>query len=216
MATMSSEIQLVVFDMEGTLTDDPTLWEIMHLKNGTWESHGLGYWERYKAGGLGYDEFARMDVAAWEGASRDLLVEAAGEVPLMGGCMELMSFLEARGIRKAVVTNGLECLGLRLVRELGIETVEANRALSENGVLTGAVSLRVPFEQKADALARVAERMAVPLARVMAVGDGPADVEMFRRAGVGVAFRPHDEAVAAGADHVVSEPDLRRLIPLFG
>ena len=85
-------IELVVFDMEGTLTASPTVWELMHLKVGTWESHGLPYWERYKAGALGYDEFARLDTATWKGAPVDLLDRAVEEVPLMDGCGELLGF----------------------------------------------------------------------------------------------------------------------------
>ena len=49
-------IKLVAFDMEGCLTDDPTVWEIMHRKLNTWESHGDPYWRRYRAGEFGYDE----------------------------------------------------------------------------------------------------------------------------------------------------------------
>ena len=213
---MAKEIQLVVFDMEGTLTDDPTLWEIMHVKNGTWESRGLPCWERYRAGKMGYDEFARMDVAAWRGAAAELLAEAVAEVPLMRGCVELLGFLRERGIRSAIVSNGLECLGLRLAREFGIERVEANREIVENGVLTGEVELRVPFDAKGATLARVADEMGVSAAHVMAVGDGTADRGMFRAAGMGVAFRPRDEAVTAAADYVVDDADLRRLIALFG
>ncbi len=49
---MSAEISLVVFDMEGALTRDPTLWELMHVKNGSWESHGQPYWDEFKAGAI--------------------------------------------------------------------------------------------------------------------------------------------------------------------
>ncbi len=44
------KLRLVAFDMEGTLTCDPTVWELMHRRLGTWESHGLPYWERDAAG----------------------------------------------------------------------------------------------------------------------------------------------------------------------
>ena len=107
-------IDLVVFDMEGTLTASPTVWELMHGKVGTWTSHGLPYWEQYKAGALGYDEFARLDTATWKGAPVEWLDRAVEEVPLMEGCRELLAHLAARGIRTAIVSNGLERLGLRL------------------------------------------------------------------------------------------------------
>jgi phosphoserine phosphatase len=206
---------LVVFDMEGTLTANPTLWELMHLKVGTWESHGAPYWEAFKAGQLDYDRFARMDVAAWKGADVATFDRAVSEVPLMPGCGELLGHLHRKGIRTAIVSNGLERLGLRLAREFSIWRVMANREVIEQGRLTGELDIRVPYTHKALAVAQAARELGVPMEQVAAVGDGRADVAMFRVAGTSVAFRPENAAVAAEADHVVHEPDLRRLMEVL-
>ena len=208
-------IDLVVFDMEGTLTASPTVWELMHAKVGTWQSHGLPYWERYKAGALGYDEFARMDTATWKGAPVELLERAVEEVPLMEGCRELLAHLAARGIRTAIVSNGLERLALRLAREFGIARVLANRELIDDGRLTGELDLAVPFAGKGEMLARIAADMGIPTRRVAAVGDGPADIAMFEQAGSSIAFVPSSREVAARAKHVIAQADLRLLIPLL-
>lgn len=206
---------LVVFDMEGTLTCDPTLWELMHLSVGTWHSHGLPYWSRYRAGEIGYDEFAKMDVAAWGGSPLDMLNAAVEKVPLMPGCERLLPWLSSRGVHTAIISNGLERLGLRLVREFGLEKVLANRECAEAGVLTGDLEILVPFEAKGDALEKLAGELGVPLNRVMAIGDGPADIEMFRRAGKGVAFAPSHREVADGAHAVIEERDLSLVMSLF-
>ena len=50
-------IKLVAFDMDGCLAADPTVWELVHRRLGTWDSHGRPYWQRFLAGGLDYDEF---------------------------------------------------------------------------------------------------------------------------------------------------------------
>lgn len=208
-------IDLVVFDMEGTLTASPTVWELMHVKVGTWRSHGLPYWEQYKAGTLSYDEFARMDTATWRGAPVELLDRAVEEVPLMAGCRELLAHLAERGIRTAIVSNGLERLGLRLAREFGVARVLANRELLDDGRLTGELELVVPFAEKGEMLSRIAGEMDIPARRVVAVGDGPADIGMFERAGSSIAFLPSSREVAARAKHVIAQPDLRLLIPLL-
>jgi phosphoserine phosphatase len=211
----ANEMDLVVFDMEGTLTASPTAWELMHGKVGTWDSHGLPYWEQYKAGVLGYDEFARLDTATWKGAPVELLDRAVEEVPLMEGCRELLAHLAARGVRTAIVSNGLERLGLRLAREFGIARVLANRELLDDGRLTGELELAVPFARKGEMLSRIAGEMGIPTRRVVAVGDGPADIAMFERAGSSIAFLPSSREVAARAKHVVERADLRLLIPLL-
>lgn len=211
----AEEIELVVFDMEGTLTADPTVWELMHQRVGTWESHGMPYWEQYKAGKIGYDDFARMDVASWKGAPLPWLEESVLGVPLMPGCPELLSFLTQNGIRIAIVSNGLERLGMRLAREFGVHKVLANRETVVDGCLTGDLDILIPFNGKGNALDQIAHELGVPAKAVMAVGDGPADVEMFRRAGVGVAFGPSHDDVAECADYTFRHTDLSQLIPLF-
>jgi len=212
---MAERTRLVVFDMEGTLADNPTVWELMHHKLGTWGSHGLPYWEEFKAGGLDYDEFARKDVATWRGASVQLLDEAIAEVPLMTGCVELFQFLAGRGIRSAIISNGLERLGLRLARELVIDRVAANREVVSDGRLTGELDLLVPFCEKGAHMLRVASEMGIRADEIMAGGDGAADVAMFQSAGRSVAFLPENDRVAEAAGHVIERADLRELEALL-
>jgi len=211
----SNPLKLVAFDMEGCLTDDPTVWEIMHRKLGTWESHGEPYWRRYRAHEFGYDEFARMDVAVWRGAPVSLLDEAAAEVALMPGCAELIEGLTSAGVAVAVVSNGLLCVAERFRRDHGVAHVFANRALVDRGRLTGEIELSVPFAAKGDALRGLAAQLGLNRAEVAAVGDGPADVGMFRAARIAVAFRPSDPLVADAATHVVRERDLRRVLKIL-
>lgn len=208
-------LKLAVFDMEGTLTTNPTVWEIMHLKVGTWESHGQPYWHDFRAGKIDYDNFARMDVATWKGAPERLLDEAVGEVPLMPGCAELLDELCARGVACAIISNGLERLGLRLAGEHGIAHVLANREHVEGGRLTGGLDLLVPYAAKAQTMCDLAARLCISMENVLAVGDGVADVGMFRRAGMSVAFMPENDSVASQARHVVREPDLMRVLSLL-
>ncbi len=208
-------IKLVAFDMEGCLTADPTVWEVMHRKLGTWHSHGLPYWERYCAGRLGYDEFARMDVAVWRGAPAELLREAAAQVPLRPGCAGLLRALEEGGVEVAVISNGLLCVAERFSRDFGARHVQANRALAAGGRLTGELEVLMPYAGKGRALAQLRARRGLSRAEVAAVGDSPSDVAMFREARLGIAFRPSHPCVAEGASHVVDGEDLAPLLDLL-
>ena len=208
-------IKLVAFDMEGCLTADPTVWEIMHRKLGSWESHGLPYWQRYCAGGLDYDEFARMDVAAWGRAPVSMLEEAAAEVPLMNGCAELLSALHAAGIRTAVISNGLACVAERLSRSFGVAHVYANRVVKDGERLSGRIEILVPYGGKGQVLTGLERRLGVRPEEVAAVGDSVSDIAMFRAARLGIAFRPSAARVAEAATHIVADGGLTALLPLL-
>ena len=204
---------LVAFDMEGCLTDDPTVWELMHRKVGTWDSHGRPYWDRYRAGKLDYDTFARLDVAAWAGAPVQLLESASAEVPLMHGAPELLRRLRAEGIRVAIISNGITHVARRF-RALGVGHIYANRVVTSRGRLTGVIRICVPYAGKGRVLRALAERFGVRRERIAAVGDSQSDIALFRAAGLRIAFRPEHPSVSAAATFTVDDPDvLARLLP---
>ncbi len=203
-----SGLKIAAFDMEGCLTCDPTVWEIMHRKNNSWRSCGEPYWERYRAGELGYDEFARLDVAAWRGAPAAQLRSAAAEVRLMPGCRELLRKLNQEDIYTVVISNGLMCVARRLAAECGIKEVFANRAIAEDGKLTGELQLDVPYDSKGEVLAKIMKKSGAAPKHVIAVGDSAADIPMFSLARVSIAICPENSEVGGGATHVVEEKNL--------
>jgi Cof subfamily protein (haloacid dehalogenase superfamily) len=72
-----------------------------------------------------------------------------------------------------------------------------------------------PTASKGLALARLAEYLEVPLARVIAVGDQENDVDMLRAAGLGIAMPHAPEAVRQAADRVAPGPDTGGLLGLL-
>lgn len=208
-------LRLVAFDMEGVLTDHPTVWEIMHRRIGTWESHGLRYWDLYRAGRLAYDDFARRDVACWRGATVKDLIDAASQAPLMPGASELLAELVDAGVAVAIISNGLMRAAARFRDEHGVQHIRANAALHSDRHLTGELDLRVPYAAKGEVLRSLARELGVEREAVVAIGDGRADIAMFRQAGVSVAFCAASMEVRQAATHAVHERDLALLRALL-
>jgi len=69
---------------------------------------------------------------------------------------------------------------------------------------------------KGAGLARLAEHVGVPLARVVAVGDQENDIEMLREAGLGVAMPHAPEVVRRAADRVAPAAAEGGLLRLLG
>ncbi len=208
------KIRLVAFDMEGCLTADPTVWEIMHRRLGTWASHGEPYWQRYLAGEFPYDEFARMDVAVWSGARHSDLIEAAGDVALMPGCAEILAQLHGDGVRTAVISNGLKCVADRFRDEHGVEFIHANEVETDDGLLSGGIRILIPYEDKGGVLRGLAERLGLHRGEIASVGDSRSDIAMFEASRISVAFNPVNREVAAAATHVLRD-DLSPLLDIL-
>ena len=196
-----ARIKLIALDVENTLTCDPTIWELMHRKIGTWESHGEVYWRQYRAGEFGYDEFALKDVATWRDARAELLEACAHEVELMPGTAELMRQVHKRGIQIVLISNGLDLLAERVVAETVPAKPFANHAVTQDGRLTGELDIRVPYHGKGRILREYAAALGIDGSEIAAVGDGRADIAMFECSAVSVAFRPSRAEVADAAIH---------------
>ncbi len=206
--------KMAVFDIEGCLTLVPTVWEIMHVKNGTWESHGAPYWQSYLDGEMPYDQFARLDVAAWSGAHKTLLVESAQEVNLMPGCISLIKFLKSNDIKIVLVSNGLMTLAERFL-DLGVDDVYANEAITDGQELTGDIKINVPFHGKGQVVKKLMCKYNLAQEEVIAAGDGRADIHMFAKAGRSIAICPAHPHVKEAATDVIESENLELCIQLL-
>ncbi|NOZ21658.1 MAG: HAD-IB family phosphatase [Planctomycetes bacterium] len=209
---MASKLKLVAFDIEGTLTVNPTVWEIMHRKLGTWESHGGPYWQRFCEGEFDYDTFAKLDVAVWRGAPHDLLLESAREVGYVSGCAKVMRELHGRGIVICAISCGLDVLSQRMSDELGIDHHFANTALHDNGTLSGELRINVPYGEKGRVLRELLDRLGIAPENVAAVGDHTIDIPMFELSAVSIAFNSGEPETNRAATCSVTSDDLTTIL----
>ena len=210
-------LRLVAFDMDGTLVDVDSSWGYVHRRFGETNDTAL---RDFLEDRIDDEEFVRSDVRLWRKHRPQLTVDELeamlDEVPLMPGASYLLRALRQRGVRTAIVSGGLDLLAKRIGRELGIDYVLANGLRVESdGRLTGEGIIRVPVKRKEEVLARVQRDLGIPPEETASVGNSAIDVGLFRRSRIGVAFLPADAEVRAGATHVVTEPDLARLVELL-
>ncbi len=203
--------------MDGVLVRDPSSWGYVHRRLGTDNDDSL---MRYLAGEIDDMEFIRSDVARWRTAEPDITMERVrsilDDIELMEGFHETMASLEERGIKRAMISGGLEPLALRMAREGGIFPALANAVVAgADGRLTGEGIVNVKVRSKGDHVGQILDALGIRDApgRVVAVGDTAVDAHMFRQCDMGIAFNPLDGRVRREAGAVVEEEDLRGILP---
>lgn len=206
-------IELVLFDMDGTLVDASS-WELVHDAFGV--SNEVN-WRRYRHGELDDLEFMRSDIALWLVGGREVHVEDVerilGSAPLMPGARELMAGLRERGVATCILSGGLDLLARKVCLDLGIDMYVANGLrLRGSGHLQGEGLPFVEIRDKARVARSILQRLGVPKARAAAVGNSMYDAGMFRECAFGVAVNPSDELVCRAARHVVRGKDLRPVL----
>jgi phosphoserine phosphatase len=205
----------VVFDLDGTLTREANSWAALQRRLGPdLEESARSRWARYLAGTVSRREFIEEQVADLQGRSATLLDEVVAEVEYHEGVAATCETLRAAGVRLAIVSAGLAALAERVAGDLDVELHRANTIHVAEGLFTGQAEIVVPPGGKSPVFLETVAALRVDPRDVVAVGDSPGDVDMFRAAGLGVAFCPVNTATADAADVVIDVPDMRLLIPV--
>jgi len=108
------------------------------------------------------------------------------------------------------VVTGREAIGAPRVE------IHANRLVTdEGGSVIGQGLVGVIAKDKGTLFTAILERRGIEPIQAVAIGDGPVDIVLLRRAGLGVAVPKSHPRVVEAAD-VQLERDLLELIPLIG
>jgi phosphoserine phosphatase len=173
--------------------------------------------ERAMRGEIEFAPALRERVALLKGLPLDALERTWRErVRLNSGAKALVATMKKYGATTLLVSGGFTYFTERVAAQAGFDAHRANELLDDGTALNG--SVREPIlgrEAKLDALMSEAARLGIGLADTLAVGDGANDLDMIRRAGLGVAYHAKP-VVAQAAPARIDHGDLRALLYLQG
>jgi phosphoserine phosphatase len=181
---------LIVFDVDGTLTPAFSIWEHIHKELGTWYGSGGGkdLLRRYLEQEIDYFRFCYLDALMWKGQPLTGIYEIVSQMRYNHGVSEALLGLKGLGYKIALVSTGLTVMTDRIHGEFGLDFSVANHLITRNGILTGQVAVNVPDNGKGEVFARISRLFGVPTERMVAVGDSRGDVPMFSQAGCSILY----------------------------
>lgn len=205
--------KLVIFDLDGTLTQERSIWEYLHKQLGKWYGFAEEYQKRFLAGEISYDRFCELDAEVWRGMKVKELEEIVKTVPFHYGINELIGHLKQKGMKLAMVSSGLSLLSNWVHERYGFDCSVSNDLLHENGVLTGKVKIQVYFDKKAEWAEKILKQFGVISQEMIAIGDSKGDLDLFRMAGLSVAFNSSCRDLDDIASVCVQSQNLADIIP---
>jgi phosphoserine phosphatase len=205
--------KLAIFDLDGTLTKERSLWEFIHKSLGKWYGFAEEYQTQFFNNEISYEEFCRLDAQIWKGMSLEELKTIVESVPLYKGITPLTAHLKNQGIKLSLISSGLSVLSDMVKERYAFDYAIANDLLYNNGTLTGEVCINVNFDKKALWAERIMGKYKIRREEVIAIGDSPGDKELFEIAGFSVAFNPSSEELNSIADVVIRSDNISDIIP---
>ncbi|MFH1018762.1 MAG: N-acetylmuramic acid 6-phosphate etherase [Pseudomonadota bacterium] len=200
------KIDAVIFDMDGTilqygLPSGFSTWAAIGWAFGIYEK--MGEWvDQYFHRKMSYREIWERCAHEVRGRNfsevKDVLFPCSGMPPYSRGFVDCVHALKEH-YRTGIVSSGLSMVSEEIRKTLGLDFEVSNTMGLSQGKFDGTVRIKVPFDQKLEALERQANRLGIPLSRICFVGDSTNDIEAMRAVGLPVAYNPKSEAVATAA-----------------
>jgi len=180
--------KLVIFDLDGTLTKERSIWEYIHIRLGKWYGFAEEYQKQFLAGKISYEEFCERDAQVWKGMKVEELLEIIKTVSFHSGVDELINYLKQKGLKLSMVSSGLSLLSNWVHQKYGFDYSVSNDLLHKNGTLTGKVKIQVYYDKKAEWVKRILNRFGVKPEEAIGIGDSRGDIDMFQMVGFSIAF----------------------------
>ena len=193
-ATTAHPVRLVVWDLDGVLTEVRSIWDHLLRTLGHGDACDANK-ELYFSGRISYQRWAELDVALMRGTPRERLETLVVDIPLTAGVREALAAVTDAGAENLVISSGLDVLAERVRRELGVPYI-TNRLTYLDG-LVDSVEVVCSLDNKGELLAAALDERGLGPSDCAAVGDARPDLSMLRLAGHPIAFRAHDEEVLA-------------------
>ena len=173
--------------------------------------------ERAMRGELDFPAALRERVALLKGLPLEALAQVYAErVRLNPGARELTATMRAHGAHTVLVSGGFTYFTRKVAEAAGFQSQQGNGLADDGRALTGRVDEPIlGREAKLEALEREVAQLGRSPADALAVGDGANDLDMIKRAGLGVAYHAKP-IVAAAAGASIAHGDLTGLLYLQG
>jgi phosphoserine phosphatase len=214
-AAESRRKRLLIADMDSTIINCECLDELADMAG--LKPKIAAITARAMNGEIEFATALRERVALLEGLTLDALERVWRErIRLNPGAKALVATMRAHGARTMLVSGGFAYFTSRVAKEARFDSEQANHLLDDGLTLTGRVQEPIlGREAKLAALEAAVAEMQISFDETIAVGDGANDLDMIRRAGLGVAYHAKP-IVAEGAGARIDHGDLTALLYLQG
>jgi phosphoserine phosphatase len=187
-----SEIKLVCFDLNKTLVNENT-WYELNLAMGVTPEQDESFFNEYRAGRLSYEDWQKELLKIYlenPNANRDFINKVVSQYSFKDGAREIVAYLKSKGYQLALISGSMNILVDLVAKDLDIHLAEATDIIlfDDEDRLRDFIVLGDDKIAKLNLLESFCQKLGIELTECVCVGDGDNDVELFRKTGKGITF----------------------------
>jgi len=203
---------MIVFDLDGTLINGEIINELAKIANKGKDVADIT--KEAMDGETNYEISLKKRVEMLKGLKEEDLIKAIKNIPLMPGAKELVQEAKKIGYKVAIITGSFKIAADYFGKLLGADYVVSNDLIMKDGIVTGKLREPIVGEFKDRILERICEEEGISPEDCIVVGDGANDIELFKIAGLSIAFNAVP-ALNKVADIIIRDKNLAKVIPFL-
>lgn len=208
------ELKVIAFDLDGTLLRGlkfswTRVWEHLKYPKKVYMD-GMG---RYLRNEWSYDEWCKWAVSMFRArnCSRTTLEDLAEGLRVTTQLHDAIRTLKESGFTTALISGGIDVFLYKKIPDADelFDHIFINRlTFDDTGLVESVESTAYDFDGKAEALEKVAKEAGYSMKQTVFVGEGFNDSAVSRRAGMSIAYPPHDMGQMATSHLQIREDNL--------
>jgi len=202
----------IVFDIDGTIVEPVSSWRYIHEKLGKWDALACRYQEMFLAGQLSYAEFCELDAGHWRGMKEENMRKIFNGVRFARNSRIVLKELKRMGFLLIALSTGLQYIPERLRSELGFDVIVSNELISNSGIITGRVKIKITHGGKGKVLKKILEKLKISPDETISVGDSEGDIPIAKMTGYSIAFNSSSAKLSESVDYNCKTDDFREVL----
>jgi len=210
---MKKEIKVCLLDFDGTLVSEDILTLLCGINGKLEESSKLN--DRFNRGELSGIDALIERINFLKGITKSQIIKLLDKDNyLMPGAKELIQFLKENKVVTVLASGNIQSVLEYYQKLLGIDYIVGSQPEMNGETIIGITQASYSSPRfKLDGIKAIITLMNLQKENIIAIGDSPADKEMFEISGYSIAFNPKGN-IADFAD-VVVEGDLGKVVKLL-
>ncbi len=199
-----SDFSLFIFDMDGTLTEDPSSWQYVHDRLGI-NNHNA--FNLYRKGMISYYDFFINDIRAWLSRyprlNRKDVQSVLDEIPVRPGLKDMSEAMHENGIMEVIVSGGISWLADRIEKDGHFDEIHSNTVGTQaDGTIIPDGDAEVDPAHKDRIVKMVQEKYGISEEQTVSVGDEYENGSIHARSAVSVIISKHSPANTGAGVHI--------------
>jgi phosphoserine phosphatase len=192
MNKIKNKYKLIIFDIDGTLTNIPNSWKFIHKLLNTWENQVEKLALIFEQNMISYKEFCEKEVELWskKNVHLDTILNAfKKDLKPAKNLYETLKFLKNNKFKIIAISSGLQFVPKILELEKYFDEIFCNQLEIKDGFLTKNLKINVE-NNKIEIFEKFIKDNGFKYDEIIFVGDGKNDLHIAKKAGHFIAVDP--------------------------